>query len=130
MRGDILEFNDGDIVSEGQELVSSDPYNQAIFAEASGVVGYENLVEGQNLETFHCEATGLTSREILDGGQSNSQKAKISILSTDGEVKVRPDGSPAIYTLPVGCKIDCDDGENVQPGDVLARIPVSDSHYY
>ena len=130
MRGDILEFDDGDIVSEGQELVSSDPYNQAIFAEASGVVGYENLVEGQNLETFHCEATGYTYREILDGGQSNSQKAKIAILSTDGEMKVHPDGSPAMYTLPVSCKISCDEGENVQPGDVLARIPVSDSPYY
>ena len=41
-----------------------------------------------------------------------------------------PDGSPAIYTLPVGCTISCEEREHVQPGDVLARISVSDSPYY
>ena len=130
MRGDVLEFDDGEIVSEGQELVSSDPYNQAIFAEASGVVAFENLLEGKNLKTTHCEATGLTWREVIDSDQPNLEKAKVAITSTNGEAKLYSDGSPIIYTLPVGCSISCSEGENVQPGDVIARIPVSDAHYY
>jgi hypothetical protein len=48
------------------------------------------------------------------------------ILSTDGQVKVLSDGNPATYSLPAGSHINFGDGEEIQSGDVLARIHVED----
>jgi len=124
MYGDELKFQDGEFIKEGQELTSFDPYIEKIITEINGLVSYDNLIEGQNLKTVHCDATGITSREILDGKQSELLKPLIKILSMDGKVKVRSDGSPAIYNLPVGCILQFNEKEEVQPGDILGRVPL------
>ena len=124
MYGDELLFQDGDSVVKGQQLATFDPYFQKIIAETSGAVTYFDLIEGQTLETIYDDATGITSRTVLSYNQPNSLKPSIKILSTDGQVKVLSDGSPATYSLPVGCHINCGDGEEIQSGDVLARIHV------
>ena len=128
MYGDELLFQDGDSVAKGQQLASFDPYFQKIVAETSGVVAYFDLTERQTLETIYDNATGITSRTVLSDSQSNSLKPHIKILSTDGQVKVLSDGSPATYSLPVGCHINCGDGEEIQSGDVLASIDVENLH--
>ena len=128
MYGDELLFQDGDSVAKGQQLASFDPYFQKIVAETSGVVAYFDLTERQTLETIYDNATGITSRTVLSDNQSNSLKPHIKILSTDGQVKVLSDGSPATYSLPVGCHINCGDGEEIQSGDVLASIDVENLH--
>lgn len=128
MYGDELLFQDGESVAKGQQLASFDPYFQKIVAETSGVVAYFDLIERQNLETIYDNATGITSRTVLSDNQSNALKPHIKILSTDGQVKVLSDGSPATYSLPVGCHINCGDGEEIQSGDVLASIDVENLH--
>jgi len=126
MYGDELLFQDGDSVAKGQQLASFDPYFQKIVAETRGAVAYSDLIEGQTLETIYDDATGITSRTVLIDNQSNSLKPRIMILSTDGQVKVLSDGSPATYSLPAGSHINFGDGEEIQSGDVLARIHVED----
>ena len=128
MYGDELLFQDGDSVVKGQQLATFDPYFQKIIAETSGAVTYFDLIEGQTLETIYDETTGITSRTVLSDNQSNSLKPHIKILSTDGQVKVLSDGSPATYSLPVGSHIRRDEEEEVQPGDVLADISLQDAH--
>ncbi len=128
MYGDELLFQDGDSVAKGQKLASFDPYFQKIIAETSGFVAYFDLIEGQTLETKYCDATGITSRTVLSDKQSNSLKPHIKILSTDGQVKVLSDGSPATYSLPIGCHISRDEKEEVQPGDILANIILQDAY--
>ena len=130
MYGDELEFDDGQNIQEGQILATFNPYDQKTISEVSGLVKFEDLAEGKSLKTSYDDATGITIREVLSGDALDKLNPQLSITTADGIVKLKLDGSPAIYTLPVGCAISCDEGENVQPGDVLARIPVSDSHYY
>ena len=128
MYGDELLFQDGDSVVKGQQLATFDPYFQKIIAETSGAVTYFDLIEGQTLETIYDDATGITSRTVLSDNQSNSLKPHIKILSTDGQVKVLSDGSPATYSLPVGCHIRHGEEEEIQSGDVLASIDVENLH--
>ena len=128
MYGDELLFKKGDSVAKGQQLASFDPHFQNIVAEPSGVVAYFDLIEGQTLETIYDDTTGITSRTVLSENKSNSLKPHIKILSTDGQVRVLSDGSPATYSLPAGCHIRRDEGDEVQPGDVLASISLQDAY--
>jgi DNA-directed RNA polymerase subunit beta' len=128
MYGDELLFENGDSVAKGQQLASFDPYFQKIVAEPSGIVAYFDLIEGQTLETIYDVATGITSRTVLSENQSNSLKPHIKILSTDGQVRMLSDGSPATYSLPARCHIIRDEGDEVQPGDVLASISLQDAY--
>ena len=91
-------------------------------------MAYFDLIEGQNLETIYDDTTGITSRTVLSENKLNSLKPHIKILSTDGQVRVLSDGSPATYSLPAGSHIRRDEGDEVQPGDVLASISLQDAY--
>jgi len=130
MYGDELEFDDGQNIKEGQILASFNPYDQKTISEVSGQVKFEDLVEGKSLKTSYDNATGINIREVISGDALDKLNPQLSIITADGIVKLKPDGSPAIYNLPVGCTISCEEGEYVQPGDVISRISVSDSLHH
>ncbi|MGV6818877.1 MAG: DNA-directed RNA polymerase subunit beta', partial [Parvularcula sp.] len=125
--GTKLRVDDGDKVERGQRLADWDPYTQPIITEVAGKVSYEDLVENVSFMNVADEATGLASKEVSDW-RSNPRGADlrpaISIRAGDGAVqKLKSTGADARYLLPVSAILSVDDGAEIQPGDVIARIP-------
>jgi DNA-directed RNA polymerase subunit beta' len=120
-----LKVDEGDKIKRGQRIAEWDPYTRPILTETSGVVGYEDLVDGQSMSEAVDESTGIAKRVVTDwrlNQRSSSLKPAIVIKGADGKVIKLPRGSEARYALPVESIVAVDPGASVQAGDVVARI--------
>lgn len=122
--GDKLLVQDGDWVHAGQTLIVHDPYTTSIFSDAEGKASFTDIIEGETLKTISDEATGITSREIVEADLLKDLYPRISIVDENGEQIRLENGLPAEYRLPIGTLLaDVDDQSYVKQGDILARIP-------
>jgi DNA-directed RNA polymerase subunit beta' len=108
-----LLVNDGDPVTLGQVMVEWDPYTFAILTEIGGTVQFKDLQEGVTLHEEVDEVTGL-SRHVV--GDSPDEKRQPAIVIKGGKNSKR-------YLMPSRSHLMIQDGDAVNPGDVLAKIP-------
>jgi DNA-directed RNA polymerase subunit beta' len=108
-----LKVVDGDHVQLGQVLVEWDPYTFAILTEIGGTVQFKDLQEGVTLHEEVDEVTGL-SRHVV--GESPDEKRQPAIAIKGGKTTRR-------YLMPSRAHLMVQDGDEVFPGDVLAKIP-------
>ncbi|HEY8580197.1 MAG TPA: DNA-directed RNA polymerase subunit beta', partial [Beijerinckiaceae bacterium] len=120
-----MKVDDGDKVKRGQRLAEWDPYTRPILTEVDGVIGFEDLVEGQSMAETADESTGITKRMVTDwrlNQRSSSLKPSIVIKDASGKVAKLLRGGDARYSLPVESIIAVDPGATVKAGDIIARI--------
>ncbi len=117
------------LVQEGQRVTPStllaewDPYTSPILTEVGGVVKFGDIIEGVTMVEQTDEVTGLSRRSIMDSKDPEA-RPRISIKDDKGETKLIPGTeSHARYLLPVSANIMVSEGDEVKPGDVLAKIP-------
>jgi DNA-directed RNA polymerase subunit beta' len=108
-----LLVNDCDPVTLGQVMVEWDPYTFAILTEIGGTVQFKDLQEGVTLHEEVDEVTGL-SRHVV--GDSPDEKRQPAIVIKGGKNSKR-------YLMPSRSHLMIQDGDAVNPGDVLAKIP-------
>ena len=122
-----VRLDAGDKVKRGDRLAEWDPYTMPIVTEVGGKVKLVDLVEGVSVREETDEATGIASKVVVDwrgtGAKSNALQPAVIISGADGEPVRLPNGSTANYMLSVGAILSIADGDEVQPGDVLARVP-------
>ena len=121
-----LRVDDGDKVTRGQRLADWDPYTIPILTEVAGKVKFEDLQEGFSMQVVADEATGIASRVVTDwraNPRAADMRPAIVIVDENGEPKKLSTGGEARYVLPVGAILSQEDGEDIAPGDPLARIP-------
>ena len=121
-----LRVDDGDKVTRGQRLADWDPYTIPILTEVEGKVKFEDLQEGFSMQVVADEATGIASRVVTDwraNPRAADMRPAILIVDEKGEPKKLSTGGEARYVLPVGAILSQEDGEDIAPGDALARIP-------
>ena len=109
-----LKVGEGDHVQLGQVLVEWDPYTFAILTEIGGTVQFKDLQEGLTLHEEVDEVTGL-SRHVV--GESPDEKRQPAIAIKGGKTTRR-------YLMPSRAHLMVQDGDEVFPGDVLAKIPL------
>src|SRR5207253_3542746 len=69
------------------------------------------------------EVTGLSRKSIIESRDAESQP-RLVIEDDKGNPKTLPNSEqPARYNLPVGANITVNDGDQVDAGEVIARIP-------
>ena len=122
-----LKVDEGDKVKRGQRIAEWDPYTRPILTEIDGVIGFEDLVEGQSMAETADESTGITKRLVTDwrlNQRSASLKPAILIKGKDGKISKLMRGGDARYSLPVESIIAVEPGGKVQAGDIIARIPM------
>jgi DNA-directed RNA polymerase subunit beta' len=107
-----LKVQDGQQVNVGQVMGEWDPYTFAILTEVGGTVQFKDLQEGVTLHEEVDEVTGL-SRHVV--GESPDEKRQPAIV-----IKAK---SPRRYLMPSRAHLMVQDGDEVHPGDVLAKIP-------
>jgi DNA-directed RNA polymerase subunit beta' len=124
--GTRLKVKDGDKVKKGQRIAEWDPYTTPILTEVGGRVRAEDLVEGLSVREETDEATGIANRVIADWRASPrgaDLRPAMGVLDKDGGYKRLANGGEARSLLPVGAVLSVNDGDEVKPGDVLARLP-------
>src|SRR5437016_925050 len=93
-------------------MVDWDPYTVASRAEIGGTVQFKDLQEGVTLHEEVDEVTGL-SRHVV--GDSPDEKRQPSVIKGSKGSKR--------YLMPSRAHLMVQDGDEVQRGDVLAKIP-------
>ncbi|CAK0776949.1 RNA polymerase subunit beta' [Azospirillaceae bacterium] len=121
-----LLADEGTMVTRGQKLAEWDPYTLPIITERDGWVQYVDLVEGVSVREVMDEATGISSKVVVDWRQQprgNDLKPRIALYDESNEVVRLANGLEARYFLSVDAILNVENGAHVKAGDVIARIP-------
>jgi len=113
--GTILHVKDGQEVKIGDTLAEINVLSKVLLTERKGKVKLTDLVENVTVQDTFDEATGKTTKIVLDYKSDKYQPA-VNILDENGDEIVS-------YHLPTGAHIIVGDGEEVQVGDVLVKMP-------
>src|SRR5205807_1227086 len=118
-----LNVRDGQKIEAGTQLAEWDPFAQPIVAEVPGTVRFNDIIEGVTMNEQLDEVTGLSRKSIIESRDADSQP-RLVIEDDKGNPKMLPgNDQPARYNLPVGANITVNDGDLVDAGEVIARIP-------
>ena len=122
-----LAVSDGDLVDKGAVLAEWDPFSVPIITERQGVIRYGDLVEGVTLREITDETTGLSYREVMEWksqGKKGDMRPRLTLKDpvTD-ETLMASGGAEVRYFLPVGAIIVALESDEVQAGDIIAKIP-------
>jgi DNA-directed RNA polymerase subunit beta' len=120
-----LRVDEGDQVKRGQRIAEFDPYTRPIITEVDGIVGYEDLVDGQSMTETTDESTGIAKRVVIDwrgSSRTSDLRPAMVMQGSDGKILKLPRGSDARWLLPVDAIIGVAPGQTVKAGDVLARV--------
>ena len=119
--------DDGNAIKRGQRIAEWDPYMRPILTEVSGIVEFEDVVEGASVTETADESTGITKRVVVDW-RTNQRSAELrpAVLIKDrhGKTVKAERGREARYMLSVDAILSVEPGATVKAGDVLARIPL------
>jgi DNA-directed RNA polymerase subunit beta' len=118
-----LRVKDGQKVKEGEILAEWDPYSIPVLTEISGRVKFGDIIEGVTMQEQVDEFTGL-SRKVITESKDAELRPRISIKDEKGRTLNLPGStSQARYLLPVGANIFISEGDMVEAGDVIVKIP-------
>ena len=113
--GATLFIKDGQDITKGEKICEWDPFNAVIISEYSGIAQFQSIEEGVTFRVERDDQTGYAEKVIVES--KNKRKIPtIKIVSPDGE-------DLRIYNLPVGSYISIEDGQEVQAGQKIVKIP-------
>jgi DNA-directed RNA polymerase subunit beta' len=124
--GSKLLTKDKKMVKRGDKLAEWDPYTLPIITEKEGVVNYVDLDEGVTMREAVDDATGISSRVVIDWKQQPKAadlRPRITLRDAKGNVVLLGNGIEARSLLSVDAILSVENGQKVNAGDVLARIP-------
>ncbi|MBK5928805.1 DNA-directed RNA polymerase subunit beta' [Rhodobaculum claviforme] len=125
--GTRIFVRDGEEIEKGTRLFAWDPYTLPIIAEKGGVARHVDLISGLSVREETDDTTGMTQRIVSDWRsvpRASDLKPEIIIMDPETGEPVRNDlGNPITYPMSVDAILSIEDGADVRPGDVVARIP-------
>jgi DNA-directed RNA polymerase subunit beta' len=126
--GAILAIKADQNIKAGLVLANWDPLTRPIITEFAGQVRFENVEEGLTVAKQLDEVTGLSTLVVIDPKRRGSTKVvrpQVKLIDAAGkEVKIPGTDHSVTIGFQVGALIQVRDGQDVGPGEVLARIPV------
>ncbi len=113
--GSFIFVKDSKTIKKGDVICQWDPYNGVIVSEFKGKIVFENIEQGINYQVEIDEQTGFQEKVI---SESKNKKIVPTLLieNTKGEVL-------RSYSLPVGAHLMVEEGEKIEAGKVLVKIP-------
>jgi DNA-directed RNA polymerase subunit beta' len=118
-----LVVKDGQKVDANALLAEWDPYSMPIITEVAGKIKFGDIVDGVTMSEAIDEVTGLARRVIIASRDAEA-RPRISIKNEKGETRKLPTSdADARYMLPEGANIVVSDGDEIDAGDVVAKMP-------
>jgi len=113
--GSVIFDKDRKTIKKGEVIVQWDPFNGIIVSEFAGKVKFDNLEQGVNYAVEIDEQTGFQEKVLIE---SKNKRLIASLIIED------KDGNALrSYSLPVGAHLMVDNGEKVESGKTLVKIP-------
>src|SRR3712207_988986 len=109
-----IHVTDGQRVQEDQLLATWDPFTFAILTEVAGTIKFQDLKEGVTVEEEVDEVTGQ-SRLVVKDSPDEKRQPRLEVRTGNKVLKT--------YQMPVRANLMVHDGDEVAPGDVIAKIP-------
>jgi len=103
----------GSVVPTEETIAYFDPFSEPIIAEVSGTVGFEDIILGTTLKEEINEDTGKIEKKITDFTLENLQPRLV----------IKGERDQATYYLPGSAYLNVRDGEGIEAGRVLAKLP-------
>ena len=118
-----LLVGDGQKVKAGDLLATWDPYTTPIITEVDGTVKFGDISAGKTIQEKVDPVTGMSSRTVIES-KSPDVRPRISIKDLEGKtVKLPKSVGLARYILPVDAILMAEEGDPVQAGDIIAKLP-------
>ena len=114
--GAVLYKKDGDKVKKGDLICEWDVYNATTIVETSGVIRFENMMEGVTYSKEAADDYSTSTDKVIIESKDKNKNPTLNIVNEAGE-------SIKQYNLPVGAHVMAEDGDKVKVGDVIIKIP-------
>ncbi|MDZ7864649.1 DNA-directed RNA polymerase subunit beta' [Acidovorax sp.] len=126
--GALLTVKADQSIKAGTILANWDPLTRPIITEFAGQVKFENVEEGLTVAKQLDEVTGLSTLVVIDPKRRGAAKVvrpQVKLIDAqNNEVKIPGTDHSVTIGFQIGSLIQVRDGQDVGPGEVLARIPV------
>ncbi len=113
--GSILYVEDGQLVKKGLTLVAWDPNNRVVVTEVGGQVDLIDLVPNVTVQNRYDDATNKLTTILLDHRGDKYQPA--AVIHNNKTLE------SSSYFLPLGSLLVVEQGQHVEPGDILVKLP-------
>jgi DNA-directed RNA polymerase subunit beta' len=113
--GSEILVNEGDTVMGKQPLTKFDPFSESILTEHSGKVQLISILPGTTMKQEVDEVTGVINKIIMEV-QDEALQPKIVIADGEGN-------ELESYNIPGGAYLTVEDNDQVEAGDVIAKLP-------
>ena len=110
-----LLVKEGQEINPGQSLVEWDPFTFSILTESGGTVIFKDIVEGVTMKEEVDEVTGL-SRKVITDSPDEKKQPQIQIKGKKGKIL-------RSYLIPSRAHLMVEAGDELHPGEILAKIP-------
>ena len=114
--GSHIKVKDGDKLKKGDVICSWDQYNAVILSDMDGKIEYENIIEGVTFREELDEQTGFAEKVITEM-RDKKKIPTIHIMDKKGKEVIKS------YNLPVSAHIMVNEGDKIEAGDILVKIP-------
>ncbi|MCX5796948.1 MAG: DNA-directed RNA polymerase subunit beta' [Elusimicrobia bacterium] len=120
-----LKVKDGSSAEPRSLLAEWDPYTMPIIAEVEGHVRLMDVKEGVTLHEERNKITGIIERRIIEQETRRSDRSEGgSSKRLNPRVVIEKGGKDVTnYPLPTDTILTVEAGQEVRPGDVMAKIP-------
>ena len=126
--GALLTVKADQTIKAGTILANWDPLTRPIITEFAGQTKFENVEEGLTVAKQVDDVTGLSTLVVIDPKRRGAAKVvrpQVKLIDAQGnEVKIPGTDHSVTIGFQIGALIQVRDGQDVGPGEVLARIPV------
>ncbi|MFA5101306.1 MAG: DNA-directed RNA polymerase subunit beta', partial [Candidatus Omnitrophota bacterium] len=110
-----LNVSDGKKVDAGTIIAEWDPYSMPIITEHSGTVEFGDIISGITIHEELNKSTNITERIVI--GHKEEKHPQIIILDAHNKPVIN-------YPLPIDAHIVASEGDRIETGDVIAKIPL------
>ena len=130
--GAVITVAEGDEVTRGQIVANWDPHTYPIVSEVAGKLDFVDFLDGATINTQIDEMTGLSSTVVTDpasrGAGAKDLNPMLRLLDENGDSMFFDNTRiPVQYPMASGAIIGLSNGDMVQVGDVIARLPQESS---
>ncbi len=113
--GAMLMIDDGSAIAKNETIYEWDPYNAVIVSERSGKVKYHDLLDNVTYREIDDEQTGHIQKVVIDS-RDRTRAPSIEVYDKGSE-------RVAQYIVPTRAHLAVNDGQQIQAGTIIARIP-------
>jgi DNA-directed RNA polymerase subunit beta' len=105
-------------IKKGDVICKWDQYNAVIVSEVTGKIVFDNILEGVTCREEVDEQTGFAEKVIIES-RDKKKNPSIHIIDPKSKEVLRE------YSLPVNAHVSVKEGNTIEAGDILVKIPRS-----